>query len=210
MSNERARRLAAARARANLTQEQVAEALGINRSSVAQWETGRSEPKLNNVLALAGLYCTTPNELLGMPTEARFPQNLVEVPIVCRIPAGKLAFTADNIEGYRLIEAEKLAGGLHFLLRVDGDCMWPRFHHGDYALVRAQDDVEDGELAIVAIGEEATMKRVRRRGEMIALSCDNPPDPARNPILLPARKVRVIGKVVGGEWGKGPHLEASR
>lgn len=206
MAGDLGHRLAAARIKVGLTQEEVAHALGLQRSSVAYWETGRSYPTTKNLLALAGLYHTTPNELLGLPTdtESRFPSNLVEVPIVGHIPAGRLVLTEATIEGHKWLDEERVSGGLHFLLRVKGYCMWPRFHDGDLALVRKQDTIENGELAIVTVDDESTMKKVKREGNMVGLWCDNPAalaDPTNHPLMVHASRVRIIGKVVGGEWG---------
>jgi repressor LexA len=152
------------------------------------------------------LYNTSPNALLGLPTdtETRIPSKQVEVPILGEIPAGRFALSDAVVEGTRWVDEHLVAGEAHFLLRVKGNCMWPRFHDGDLALVRVQDEVEQGELAVVRVDDEgATLKRYRREGGMVALSAENPSalaDPTRNPIMVAAHRVAVIGKVVGGMW----------
>ena len=57
------------RTRCGMTQEYVAEALGISRQAVSKWELGASEPSTTNLLALAKLYGTTPEELLSALTK---------------------------------------------------------------------------------------------------------------------------------------------
>lgn len=52
------------RMRCNMTQEFVAEALGISRQSVSKWENGTSDPSTTNLLALAKLYAVSAEELL--------------------------------------------------------------------------------------------------------------------------------------------------
>ena len=57
-------RLKAVRMRYNMTQEFVAERLGVSRQAVSKWETGSAEPSTSNLLALAKLYGVSPEELL--------------------------------------------------------------------------------------------------------------------------------------------------
>ncbi len=57
-------KLKAARNGAGLTQEQVAEALGVSRQAVSKWENGTAEPSTSNLLALAKLYEVDVSELL--------------------------------------------------------------------------------------------------------------------------------------------------
>ena len=52
------------RQQSGMTQEYVAEALGVSRQAVSKWETGVAEPSTSNLLALAKLYGVDPGELL--------------------------------------------------------------------------------------------------------------------------------------------------
>ena len=56
--------LKAHRQKCGMTQEYVAEALGVSRQAVSKWETGAAEPSTSNLLALAKLYGVDPGELL--------------------------------------------------------------------------------------------------------------------------------------------------
>ena len=57
------------RTRSGMTQEAVAEAVGVSRQSVSKWELGASEPSTTNLIALAELYNTSPDELLSALTK---------------------------------------------------------------------------------------------------------------------------------------------
>ena len=57
--------LKAHRSRCGMTQEFVAESLGVSRQAVSKWESGRSDPSTSNLLALARLYGVSPEELLN-------------------------------------------------------------------------------------------------------------------------------------------------
>ena len=67
---------------------------------------------------------------------------------------------------------------------------------GDYVLVRAQTQAEDGEIVVAVIDGEATVKRLRLRKEKIRLEAANQAYP---PIVVPAGtpSFRIAGKVVG-------------
>ena len=56
------------RIRCQMTQEFVAETLGVSRQSVSKWENGSSDPNTSNVIALAKLYTISPEELLECAT----------------------------------------------------------------------------------------------------------------------------------------------
>ena len=56
------------RIRCQMTQEFVAETLGVSRQSVSKWENGSSDPNTSNLIALAKLYKISPEELLGYAT----------------------------------------------------------------------------------------------------------------------------------------------
>lgn len=67
------------RIRCQMTQEFVAETLGVSRQSVSKWENGSSDPNTSNLIALAKLYKVSPEELLkcatGMPEDNNAEKN---------------------------------------------------------------------------------------------------------------------------------------
>lgn len=63
------------RMQCNMTQEFVAEALGVSRQAVSKWETGSSDPSTANLLALAKLYGVSAEELLKSISSAEQPKN---------------------------------------------------------------------------------------------------------------------------------------
>nr|WP_259549216.1 S24 family peptidase [Heyndrickxia oleronia] len=105
---------------------------------------------------------------------------------------GVLAF--EEIEGYEETPLDWLNGGEYFYLRAKGDSMVnARILDGDLLLIRRQNDVENGEIAAVAIGDEAVLKRVYKTNNNIILQSENPNYP---PIVLDDKKnIRIIGKL---------------
>lgn len=63
------------RIRCQMTQEFVAETLGVSRQSVSKWENGSSDPNTSNLIALAKLYKISPEELLECATETPEDNN---------------------------------------------------------------------------------------------------------------------------------------
>ena len=121
----------------------------------------------------------------------------VSVPVVGRIAAGAPVMADEHVEEYLAVPESFAAEEEHFALRVAGDSMVDvGILDGDLVVVRRQDVAEDG--AIVAIQlpgpaeEEATVKRLRRRGRRLTLV---PEHPTMEPFDLPDGG-RVLGQVV--------------
>ena len=89
-----------------------------------------------------------------------------------------------------------LGGGEHFALEVRGDSMVDAgIFDGDTVLIKKQDTAGNGEIIVALVDdEEATLKRLRRKGETIALEAANPAYETR--IFRPDR-VKVQGRLVG-------------
>jgi repressor LexA len=84
----------------------------------------------------------------------------------------------------------------HYALEVRGDSMIEAgINDGDVVVIREQDTAENGDIVVALVeGFEATLKRYRRKGGMIALEAANPAYETR---VLPEDKVRVQGRLVG-------------
>lgn len=172
--------------------EEVSAKVGVDRSTFGRYETGNTGVRPHMLAKLAELFNVPLNYLYGLPTGA--DTDVVEVPILGRIPAGRLEFTEATIEGSVLVPKSAVQGGQFFYVRVTGDCMAPQIPDGALALIRVQPDIENGEIAaVVANGDEATLKRVYWLPDNKALlRADNPAFP---PIVLSASVVRIVGKV---------------
>ena len=84
----------------------------------------------------------------------------------------------------------------HYALEVKGDSMIEAgINDGDVVVIREQTTAENGDIIVALVeGHEATLKRYRRKGGMIALEAANPAYETR---VLPEDKVRVQGRLVG-------------
>lgn len=110
------------------------------------------------------------------------------------IACGEPIFADEQYETYVDLEYDLNAD---FVLKAKGDSMInARIHDGDLVFIREQPDVNDGEIAAVIIDDEATLKRVYKYEDHIALYAENP---AYKPIQVRAndgKNVRIIGKAV--------------
>jgi len=121
--------------------------------------------------------------------------EVIDVPVMGRIAAG-VPIEAIQQQSHAVhMPAEMLGGGEHFALEVRGDSMVDAgIHDGDTVIVRRTDKAETGDIVVALIDdEEATLKRLRKRGNTVALEAANPQYETR--IFGPDR-VRIQGRLV--------------
>ncbi|HVY84842.1 MAG TPA: transcriptional repressor LexA [Caulobacterales bacterium] len=117
------------------------------------------------------------------------------IPIIGRIAAGVPIEALQNEIGRVTPPAELLGSGEHFALEVKGDSMiGAGILDGDVVILKKGDTADSGDIVVALVdAEEATLKRLRRRGNSIALEAANPAYETR--IFGPDR-VRIQGKLV--------------
>ncbi len=120
----------------------------------------------------------------------------VQLPLYGRIAAGLAIEAIHDDTSFIDVPAALLGRGDHFALLVDGDSMIEAgIMDGDTAIICRSDTAETGQIIVALIdGQDVTLKRLRKRGNSIALEPANPRYETR---LLPADRVRVQGRLVG-------------
>ena len=120
----------------------------------------------------------------------------VLIPVMGRIAAGTPVSAIQTKSHTISVSPELLASGEHFALEVRGDSMIEAgIFDNDTVLIRRQDHADTGDIVVALIDdEEATLKRLRRRGASIALEAANPAYETR--IFGPDR-VRIQGRLIG-------------
>ncbi|MCK0208440.1 transcriptional repressor LexA [Starkeya koreensis] len=123
-------------------------------------------------------------------------RRVVPIPVMGRIAAGTPISAIQSRDHTISMPPEMLAGGEHYALEVRGDSMVEAgILDGDLAVIRKCDTASTGEIVVALIDdEEATLKRLRRKGASVALEAANPAYETR--IFGPDR-VRIQGKLVG-------------
>jgi repressor LexA len=123
--------------------------------------------------------------------------HILSVPIVGKVKAGEPILAVENIEGYINLDRSLISSRDVFLLRVVGDSMIDaHIQDGDFALVKPQPNAENGEIVVALIEDEATIKRIFQKRDLIRLE---PANPKMEPIVVKKgeKKVTIVGKVVG-------------
>ena len=200
--NDFASKIRDLRAKHNLTLEQVAQQVGVGRSTVRKWETGLiANMRRDKIEKLATALHVTPGYLMGWEDEgSSTPGNIIpmpemkKVPLVGQIACGAPILAEEHIEEYIDIPKEIHAD---FALQCKGDSMInARIFDGDIVYVRQQENVESGEIAAVLIDSEATLKRVQIYEDHISLEPENP---MYKPLVFWGEEmndVRILGKAV--------------
>ena len=121
--------------------------------------------------------------------------EIVSIPVMGRIAAGAPISAIQNRSSTISLPPDMLGSGEHFALEVRGDSMIEAgINDGDTVIIRKQDSANNGEIIVALIDdEEATLKRLRKRGSSIALEAANPAYETR--VLGPDR-VRIQGRLV--------------
>ena len=167
----------------SMTQSELAQRSKISKSSISRYIKGDWEGKQGAVYALAKALSVTEAWLMGydvpmepdnQPTIPAGFEPLPEmtiIPLVGSIACGTPITAEENIEARIGIPA---AWRADFALTCHGDSMAPKICDGDIVCIRKQQEVENGEIAAVRIGEEATLKRFYRQGDTVLLQAENP------------------------------------
>ena len=188
-----------------LSGEEVGKMLGVNKTTVYRYEKGEIDKMpIEVVEKLSVALRTTPDVIMGWNTDARTPTNLapisrasiVSIPILGTIKCGQPILAEENITGYREELSDRLPSGNLFYLRSQGDSMLPTIPEGSLVLIREQPTVEYGEVAAVLVNgdTEATLKRVKKQGDIVMLIADNPD--YQPYVITKDNPARIIGKAV--------------
>ena len=123
-------------------------------------------------------------------------ESAVNVPLVGRIAAGTPIEALQNKMADVPVPGGMIGRGAHYALEVTGDSMINAgILDGDTVIIQESDTASTGEIVVALVdNEEATLKRLRRRGDSIALEAANPAYETR---LYGADRVKVQGKLVG-------------
>ena len=187
-----------------MTQLEFGRIAGVSDKAVSSWESGLSIPRMGAIEKISSYFHVPKSVLIdGTNTGSPVPPGFLplpeteRLPLVGRITCGTPILAEENIDDY--VDVPKAARAT-FVLLCQGDSMSPRIQDGDYVYVRKQPAVENGELAAVRIGTEATLKRVYFSPEspdQLILQAENP---AYAPMIYTGQDledVSIEGKIVG-------------
>jgi repressor LexA len=204
--------------KADLSYGELSSITGIPKSALQRYATGETTKiPIDRVVAIAKATHTTPEYLLGwnsanveqdshneqnnqeLPPYNKPTSRGVSIPVLGQVAAGIPIEAIEEILDWEEIPSTMAATGSYFGLRIKGDSMLPDIKEGDIAIVRQQEEVENGEIAVVLVnGDEATVKRIKMTDSGIMLIPNNP---AYEPLFyskdeIENKPVQIIGRVV--------------
>ncbi|MEK6590565.1 MAG: transcriptional repressor LexA [Nitrospinota bacterium] len=123
-------------------------------------------------------------------------KNAVSIPIVGRVKAGAPNLAVEDIQGYVTLDSQFFNCRDAFLLKVEGNSMIDAgIDDGDYVIVKPHKNPSNGEIIVVLLDDEATVKRFYKKGDVIILKPENPDlEPIK--IKRGEKEVDIIGKVI--------------
>lgn len=184
----------------NKSRNEVCEALNFKYTTFTDWCNGVKYPRIDNIEKLANYFGISKSDLIeikGNDTDDSI--KAVQIPVLGCVKAGIPMTAIESIIDYEEISQEQARTGEFFGLQIKGDSMEPKISEGDVVIVRKQETVENGEIAVVLInGDDATVKKFYRTDAGIKLVSTNPTyDPFFfTPDEVNTLPVIVIGKVV--------------
>ena len=185
---------------------ELADYIGVSKQAVYKYENNIvTNIPTDKVDAIAKRLKVSPAYLMGWeeqpePKKPTIPPGFEPmpkmdwVPLVGRIACGTPITAEENVEQMVCVPSRWHST---FTLTCKGDSMEPRIHDGDLVAIRSQPEVEQGEIAAVRIGDEATLKHVYLHENFIEL---RPENPAFESIILTKEEMNTVvieGKAVG-------------
>lgn len=188
-----------------LSQADLGKIAGVSDKAVSTWELGIKTPRMGAVEKMANHFGIPKSAILDdaqpAPTACPIPPGFEPMPKMRKVPLIGAIACGDPITAIQNREGEIDAPEdmrCDFALRCKGDSMiGAGIHSGDAVYIHIQPEVENGEIAAVRIGEEATLKRVYLHTDYIEL---RPENPAYESIIRrrdEMNDVHIEGKAVG-------------
>lgn len=180
-----------------LTLAQIADAMGVAEATVQRWESGNIKSiRQGKIAQLAEVLKVSPASLMGWYSP-ELPAGFSPMPQMTQWKV--LGGTACGEPLYKELEGETVTApadiDADFVFRCVGDSMInARIFDGDIVFVKSG-PVEDGQIAVVRIGEEYTLKRIYHGSDYLELRAENPMYPTRI-IRGEQENAEIVGRAV--------------
>ncbi len=186
--------LKAVRESKGVSQLELAKYLDVTQGAISSWEVGRNAIDSTLLTRIAEYLDVTVDQILGVYPSNVYPITTRKFPMLGEIAVGEPITMVEGFESY--VEA---GADIHadFCIKIKGDSMiGARIKDGDIVFIRQQPDVANGQIAAVAIEDEATLKRVYKTNSTIILNAENP---AYEPIVIhrgQTDNIRILGLAI--------------
>ena len=173
-----------ARKSAGLSQAEMAEKLGLNLRTYGSYERGERDLSTSLLLNICKTLRISSDELLDTGSTADHEMSTTSnltletpyhVPIFNSVSAGFGAYASSDIVGYMpMVIANPHDFKDTICIKVTGDSMYPKIEDGDVITVRKQASVDNGQIAVVRIGDECVVKKVELGKNFLKMVSINP------------------------------------
>lgn len=188
------------RIRLGISLQELSRRTGLNKSTLQRYETGQIDklPLERAQLIAKGLE-TSVEYILGLDggnIELADADMIYSVPVFDSVSAGFGCYADSRAVEYRPTFISNPSDAENYLwINVKGDSMSPKIEDGDRILVRRQDSVENGSVAVVMIDDEAVVKKIKYGKNWVELHSFNPYYPVRRFEKGELMHLRVVGLV---------------
>lgn len=204
-----AQRIRQARLSKDIDQARLAARLDVATRTLQRWEKGEQVPDGNYLMRLAKIMGVSPEWLLAgsgsmhsqetsekilpLPMNRYKKVDLISLPLLSSVPGGapSLMFHPEYVEKYITVDNVGDAGA--FALEVKGNSMAPKIEDGDIIVVSPKLESRSGDICVVRVSDEDTVKRVKVDGQLIYLI---PLNPEYEPMAVKKKDVSFMWKVV--------------
>ncbi len=181
-----------------LSQEEVAQKLGISQPAYNQIEKGKGNLTLTTIKRIAQVLGVELVEFF-MPEGAILPtsQDMISLPVVSHVIPGTPLLVRENIERYIPVPKDIVLSEEAFILKVKGDSMKDAgIWDGSYVVVKKQPTCDNGDIvAFLLNGENIGIRKFYKVGDKIILEASSP---GYDPILVDEKhEFMILGKVTG-------------
>lgn len=182
------------------TQQQIADSMGIDKSTYCGYETGKRQPDVQKIKAISRILGVSGDSLLETDFVGGYFPSAPNISPLPRMKEWKvLGGTACGDPLYKDLDGETILApddiDADYVFRCVGDSMiGARILDGDIVFVKAC-NVDDGQIAVVRIGEEYTLKRIYRGEDYLELRAENPAYPPKI-IRGDQENAEIIGRAV--------------
>jgi repressor LexA len=192
-----------------MTQEELAKAAGYtSRSSINKIELGLVDLPQSKIIAIAKALHTAPTYLMGWSQDPTIQQDDIfqydairpittkKVRMIGKVACGVPIYADEDKESYIQVGTDINAD---FCVTASGDSMTgARIYDGDIVFCRSQEMVNNGEIAVVVIGDSVTLKRVYLYPEKqkLVLQAENPKYEPFVYVGEELSEIRILGKAV--------------
>lgn len=191
-------------AQKKIDRNQLCEDLDLKYSTVSEWLSGKKYPRIDSIEKMANYFGIAKSQLIEKREQSNLSavlpaSNIYQIPVFATVSAGFGSYACDDVLEYIPVvitnpyDVDDTIG-----IRVKGDSMYPKIEDGDIIIVRKQESVDNGSVAVLLLdGDEGLVKKVEYGKDWIELHSFNPEYMTRRFEGAEVLRLRVVGLVVG-------------